>query len=225
MPAHLNDRSDGCIDLKSSCFFCWSSYDILDKWIHHRSTDDDKGEAVETLFPAEEVMLDNARSDNASTNKKESKYEECVFDFFLCLWWLYTHEWHINHWPILRPPEESDDEKSWDNVHQTYRAIFWTSSDELSEFDKSRIHRENIELVPRAGLEPAHREVRDFKSLVSTISPPGQIILWDYYIVFLFFSRDLLRDIFFLKIRHFWFLFYKKIMLGLCLQWPPIFLK
>ena len=28
-------------------------------------------------------------------------------------------------------------------------------------------------LVPRAGLEPAHREVRDFKSLVSTISPSG----------------------------------------------------
>lgn len=28
-------------------------------------------------------------------------------------------------------------------------------------------------LVPRAGIEPAHLAVRDFKSLVSTISPPG----------------------------------------------------
>ncbi len=32
-------------------------------------------------------------------------------------------------------------------------------------------------MVPRAGIEPAHLAVRDFKSLVSTISPPGQVML------------------------------------------------
>ncbi len=29
-------------------------------------------------------------------------------------------------------------------------------------------------MVPRVGIEPTHLAVRDFKSLVSTISPPGQ---------------------------------------------------
>ena len=57
-------------------------------------------------------------------------------------------------------------------------------------------------LVPRAGIEPAHLAVRDFKSLVSTISPPGQRkYVREYYIVFLFFSRDLLGGRFSIKIR------------------------
>ncbi len=34
---------------------------------------------------------------------------------------------------------------------------------------------DEVGMVPRAGLEPAHREVRDFKSLVSTISPSGHV--------------------------------------------------
>ncbi len=225
MPAHLHDRGDCCIDLKSSCFFCWRSDDIFYKWIHHRSADDDESEAMQTLFPSEPFVFDDTGCDESTTNKKEAEDEKCVFDFFLCFWRLYAHKWHIDNRTILWPPEKTDDEKTWDDMHSSYCAVFWTLRDELCEFDKSRIHRKKENLVPRAGLEPAHREVRDFKSLVSTISPPGQIILWDYYIVFLFFSRDLLRVIFFTKIRQICFLFYKKIVAGLCLQWPLIFLK
>lgn len=73
MPAHLNDRGDGCIDLKSSCFFCRGSDDIFYKWVHHWSTDNNKGQTMETLFPAEEVVFDNTRCDDTSSNKKYSE--------------------------------------------------------------------------------------------------------------------------------------------------------
>lgn len=93
-------------------------------------------------------------------------------------------------------------------MESTNGPIFWSLGEKLCNFYQCRIHSGKLRIVrailssticyqpvlrsrsyggyssrkrrmvPRAGLEPAHLAVRDFKSLVSTISPPrrGSII-------------------------------------------------
>ena len=79
-------------------------------------------------------------SDETSSDKERPENEECIFDFLFCFRRLYAHKWYINDRPILRPPEESDDEEAGDDVHESDGPVFWSSCYELSELYESGVH-------------------------------------------------------------------------------------
>lgn len=145
MPGHLDDRCGGCIDLETSGICAGSNDNVHHQWIHHRTTDDDESETVKSLLDPEPFMPYDASGDDSSADEKEGEDHKTVFDFLFCFRRLHTHKWDIDDRAVLGPPEYEDDENTRQDMHSTDSAVFWSSREELSEFDKSRVHKKWIE--------------------------------------------------------------------------------
>lgn len=146
MPSHHDDRFCRRINLKSSGRSRGSCYDILDKRVHHRTSNDDQREAMQSLFDAEPFMSYDAGSDNPSTDEKQGEDHKAVFYFLLSFRGLYSHKWDINHRAILCPSENCNDQYTREDMHSTDSTIFWSSCEELSELYQSRIHSTQLKI-------------------------------------------------------------------------------
>lgn len=123
------------------CIGCSARY-CCDNRIHDWSADDDQCETVSCLFDSEPFVLYDASRDESSTNEKEWENHEAIFNFFLHGRRCFSIKWYINNRSIAPPPEDCDNEKTSEDMHETNSRITRTSCDKLGEFYEEGVHRE-----------------------------------------------------------------------------------
>lgn len=110
MPCHLDDRSYGCIYLKTSCRICRSrSDDIFDERIHDRSTDEDEREARNCLKYSQSLLTHETPGENPTEEEKYTNNHKDVLDFVSRISFVDSYERYIHNSVITSEPECPDD--------------------------------------------------------------------------------------------------------------------